>query len=312
LQTKAVRPSEFAPGSGTAPRHHITVGGFLYRSVDDGAGEAAQAVNRAWELWLEGEASMPNLRCIVATLFAAVPLVAASVLASAGPANAAGEILITHAKALAGNVTPGDAAGYPVTISIPGKFQLASNLFVPANKIGIQVTSPYVTIDLNGFVMQGSSVAWYGITGGQHGLVIGNGFITGFKFDGINGTGNRWLVEKLQVDANGRDGIALTGFYQHIHGNIVTGNLARGIACRGCVVSENVVINNGGIGVTATNGATVLGNLIATNTSFGLAGSGLVTGFAHNVITANGNGSLGDQVSGASSLHPNICFNAPC
>jgi hypothetical protein len=84
---------------------------------------------------------MFNRPYIPAALLAALPLLAFS------PAFAAGEILITHAKALAGKVTPGDTAGYPVTISIPSTFELASNLFVAANKIGIQVTSPEVTID---------------------------------------------------------------------------------------------------------------------------------------------------------------------
>jgi hypothetical protein len=134
-------------------------------------------------------------------------LLAALMLLPAAPAAAVdGEILITHAKALAGNVTAGDAAGYPVTISKSGRFKLASNLVVAANKIGIQVTSPYVTIDLNGFLMQGSDVAWYGITGGASAVTIQNGTITRFKFDGINGAGDYWIVDNVRSIENGRDG----------------------------------------------------------------------------------------------------------
>lgn len=41
------------------------------------------------------------------------------------PAQAAdGQILISQAKALAGNVTHGDAPGFPVTLTQPGSYQL--------------------------------------------------------------------------------------------------------------------------------------------------------------------------------------------
>ena len=68
-------------------------------------------------------------------------LLAALALLPATPAFAAGEILITHGKILAGNLTPGDTAGYPGTISTPGAYELVGNLLVPANKIGLQITS---------------------------------------------------------------------------------------------------------------------------------------------------------------------------
>ena len=42
-----------------------------------------------------------------------------------------GVILITQANAQAGNVTPGDLAGFPVTISRSGSYKLASNLTIP-------------------------------------------------------------------------------------------------------------------------------------------------------------------------------------
>jgi hypothetical protein len=79
----------------------------------------------------------------------------------AAPAIATdGQVVITQAKANAGNVTPGDAAGFPVTLSQPGSYVLASNLQAPANTAGIKVNSHDVTIDLNGFRMRG--------VGGRH------------------------------------------------------------------------------------------------------------------------------------------------
>jgi hypothetical protein len=66
-----------------------------------------------------------------------------------------GVILIDQTKALAGNVTPGDAPGFPVTISQPGSYRLDSNLAVPDMTSGILIESDNVTIDLNGFSILG-------------------------------------------------------------------------------------------------------------------------------------------------------------
>jgi len=41
------------------------------------------------------------------------------------------QVVITQRQAQNGNVTPGDAPGFPVQISRPGSYRLASNLRVP-------------------------------------------------------------------------------------------------------------------------------------------------------------------------------------
>ncbi|MFT7773668.1 hypothetical protein [Roseateles sp.] len=63
---------------------------------------------------------------------------------------------IDQTKALAGNVTPGDTPGFPVTISQPGSYKLTSNLTVPAGQSGIVIASSDVTLDLNGFSITGT------------------------------------------------------------------------------------------------------------------------------------------------------------
>jgi hypothetical protein len=110
---------------------------------------------------------------------------------SAVPATAAnGQIVITQAKANAGNVTPGDAPGFPVTLTQPGSYILAGNLQPPAGKIGILVASNDVTIDMNGFRLRGVGGPGTGIYAADfNNVTVRNGTVTGFAADGIHGTG---------------------------------------------------------------------------------------------------------------------------
>src|SRR3954463_6674651 len=65
-------------------------------------------------------------------------------------------VLIDQNRAIAGNVTPGDDPGFPVTISKPGSYRLAGNLTVPgADTSAIVITADAVTLDLNGFSIAG-------------------------------------------------------------------------------------------------------------------------------------------------------------
>src|SRR3954453_1870412 len=83
-----------------------------------------------------------------------IGLASLAVMLAAIPAAAAdGEILINQAKVNAGGITPGDTAGFPATLSRPGRYKLSGNLAVPSGGLGIQVTANEVTIDLNGFTI---------------------------------------------------------------------------------------------------------------------------------------------------------------
>jgi hypothetical protein len=69
-----------------------------------------------------------------------------------------GIVLIDQNRALAGNVTPGDAPGFPVTITQPGSYRLSGNLSAGAAD-GIVVAADDVTLDLNGFNLRGSGAS---------------------------------------------------------------------------------------------------------------------------------------------------------
>src|SRR3954468_7937478 len=84
---------------------------------------------------------------IVTALVAITPTVASAV---------DGIILIDQNKAMTGNVTPGDAPGFPVSITQPGSYRLTTNLIVAdPNTNGIEISANHVTIDLNGFAIIG-------------------------------------------------------------------------------------------------------------------------------------------------------------
>ena len=169
-----------------------------------------------------------------------------------------GIVLIDQNRALAGNVTPGDAPGFPVTISVPGSYRLSGNLTVPdANTTAILVTADNVTVDLNGFsiigptVCVGSPVTSCSPTGSgvgvnaqsQNNVTVVNGTVRGMGGSGIVIFGMGY-VEKVHAISNGFIGISV----------------------RLGVVSGNMVISNGYVGIDVENG-TVSGNLSAGNHS---------------------------------------------
>ena len=258
--------------------------------------------------------------------YTACALLAALTLQPATPAFAAGEILLTHAKALAGNVTPGDAPGYPITLSLPGTYQFSGNVHPTANTIGISIGSDDVTIDLNGFRLHGSTTALFGIAGAAKSVTIKNGTITGFKFDGIFGTGKYWIVDNVRSIENGRDGIVV-GQYAVIASTVVVDNAGSGMFVGpNAVIKSSIVVENTGYGINVgfssviegntvsdngitgiqTVASTVIGNTINENTSYGLAGGGY-TGYSGNTLVGNNIAGGGVEAASVMPQHPNVC-----
>jgi Periplasmic copper-binding protein (NosD) len=195
-----------------------------------------------------------------------------------------GIVLIDQARALAGNVTPGDDPGFPVTISRPGSYRLSSNLTVPATAAGIVLFASGVTIDLNGFQITGSG-AGTGISALQahQGIVVRNGSVTNFD-KGIFLKGLAAEVREVTAFRNTSAGIELGG---------------------GATVSGNRVFSNG-VGISVVNGAVVSGNTLLFNSVFGLrAAAGAV--IRGNSFSLNPGGGL--EVGCPSALIGNTFFN---
>jgi hypothetical protein len=213
-------------------------------------------------------------------LFAGVVLMSAALPGTAFAVD--GQIAITQARAMAGGVTPGDAAGFPVTLSQPGSYVLSGVLTVPnADTDAIVIASDHVTLDLNGFAMLGPTdcsggldpCAGEGVGTGirtdavRFNITIRNGTIQGMGKDGIFLRGDSHLVEYVHSRSNGKNGI------------YISPSQDRGLS----IVTHNTVQRNGATRVQLDTGAASY-NVIDTN------GSGLYleTGtVSYNIVTRN-------------------------
>jgi hypothetical protein len=214
--------------------------------------------------------------------------------------------LISQSNALAGNVTPGDAPGFPVTISVPGSYQLSSDLTVPADATGIEISAFDVTLNLNGWTITGAGgTTGDGIRANFQRATVLNGAVQGMGRHGVLLSTNS-RVEKVRALDNGFNGI-LVGLASIVTGNAAISNGANGIqAVTGSTITGNTAFNNGQNGIVAI-GATVIGNTMVANDAVGLS-AGATTGYTHNVFADNSGGS----VTGGVSLGQNACNGAVC
>lgn len=242
------------------------------------------------------------------------------ILGWAGSALAVdGVVLIDQNRAIAGNITAGDAPGFPVTISKAGSYRLSGNLTVPdENTDAVEITFDNVTLDLNGFAILGPTVcsgtplscspsgSGRGVdAGGKSFITVVNGTIRGMGQIGIlTSFGSR--VENMNVSSCGGTGISVgTGA---VSNNTASSNGGSGISVSDGRVSNNTASSNGGRGINVVAG-TVSNNTATGNASFGL-NLGLNAGYVNNVL-ANNNGG-GPEVSGGVQLGNNLCNGVLC
>jgi hypothetical protein len=274
-------------------------------------------------------------RCILGSTLQRGSLGLAVLLVLAAPVWAVdGVVDINQARALAGGVTPGDTAGFPVTVSQSGSYRLTGNLTVPdANTTAISVTATNVTIDLNGFTILGPTVCSgaplsCNTTGSGVGIdaasvdnvnVI-NGTIRGMGSVGIRlSLGDAGRVDGVTAQSNGSEGIygAAT-----VTNSIASRNGGSGIA-GGTLVTNSTALSNGGYGIDATKAtvtnSTALNNGIVgiqatTVTSSTALNNGLIGIQAVTVTnsTAHSNGAV--QIAASGIAGQNFCGPpfAPC
>lgn len=246
-----------------------------------------------------------------------------SVSLMAAPVN--GPVIIDQNAALHGGVSGNcDAPGFPITICSPGSYILVSNLIVPKDTDGIDVSVPNVTIDLNGFTISGpvsctgtgSTLTCGGSTLGKgiaftgsfvtSNITVRNGTVRGFGLLGVSLTGTGNIVDGINASENLASGIFV--WYGTVSNTTSSRNMAAGFVCFAGQLKHNTAYGNAGSGILL-NRCSATDNATNYNGSYGLSGfHSLVSG---NESDSNGAGDFFNEVGLVSSGN-NSCSGTSC
>jgi hypothetical protein len=183
----------------------------------------------------------------------------------------------------------------PLTISSAGSYYLTTNLTGVAGTNGITIVANNVTLDLNGFTLQGVLLAsWTGlyVSGTRTNITVRNGTISGWGQHGVfAGTfanlSENIVFERLTVSANSGMGIGGAGCaVRNCEASI---NGSYGIYVAPGVVSGCFVLRNGQSGIYIDGaGSEIIGNTCKGNNATGDAGNaGIYINNNNNRIEAN-------------------------
>jgi len=232
------------------------------------------------------------MRCSPQTFLCAVgALLLAALAALARPAAAVdGVIEINQARAMAGGITAGDGAGFPVSINASGSYRLTGNLtFEGTITTAIEVSASDVEIDLNGFsiaggvtctlpptvtCLDGEGSAIRVLTNGSR-LRVHHGSVSGMANYGISASNAALVLEDVELAHNGGGGVS-AGDDSLITRVNATNNGGTGIVVNSAAeVRDSVATLNGAGGITSGDGAVIEGNRVMHNVGHGIyAGSG--------------------------------------
>lgn len=222
----------------------------------------------------------------------------------------------------------------PIVINTSGSYFLSEDVLAFHGQHGIEITASDVTLDLNGFKIQGNTEV-----GSNDGIRIGpnannvsirNGTIKSFQGIGINTptygegygvftpeqlrvtdvcllsngggglrAGNRAMVVNCIAKGNLGYGFFL-GYYSRITGSIASGNTANGIEIRSSShVTGNICESNLGNGIFTASGSSVIsGNSASGNTLNGIIVSGVRSNNRIDSNQVHGNSQNGIRVEG--------------
>lgn len=255
----------------------------------------------------------------------------AIMLAPASALAVDGVVLINQTAVMA-------AGGFPYVIRQPGSYKLSGNLTVPAGTDGIDIHSPNVTLDLNGFAIIGSGTTGtgFGVASQFQDITLRNGGINNFPVGVfVTGTGE---IADLKASGNGTgvqviDCAALPanlipppacsmGFESSQTGFVIVRtsanlNQSDGFFLFNCTVSDSMAKGNGTTGFTVS-GSTLIHNFASSNGFGGMGGvPPLPSLFGSNAVLNNlsGPGFLHFDLligAGGSSQGNNQCTKGPC
>jgi len=242
-----------------------------------------------------------------------------------------GVVIITQADALAGGVTPGDAPGYPITISAAGSYRLGGPLSVTNAAHGFAVNAPLVTLDFNGFVLDGNGVGSFGIYGVARSLTVKNGTVRHFTVSGVVSDKVEAVVSNMRIANVGDGGIVIFNLTSSpadlgtgravLTGNVIVNSGYNGLYsdATACLIKGNVISNSAGSGIwiagsTAGSASTILDNVISGSQDVGIYLDGSAAGLGRNTLVNNTSGGNPAPIGGPGipgSLGPNACIPLP-
>lgn len=246
-------------------------------------------------------------------------------------AAAQAQTLIDQSKAMAGGITPGDAAGYPVTLSVPGSYKLTSHLWVPAGTSGIVITASGVSLDLNGFGIYSSTIdtdcsgagatLQCKVTGGaDHGVTaaagvtdtrVQNGIVANFGGYALR-LNERAIVTRLRASRLGSGGISVGEDSLLAE---VSAYRAVGIgisALGGALIADAAADGNAKTGIAVgfgTAGGLVVSSRATGNGAGGMRSFSLYTNFVDNIADGS---AVGATIAGGVHTAGNYCNSSAC
>jgi len=242
--------------------------------------------------------------------------------------TAQAQTVIDQAKAVAGGITPGDAPGFPITLSLPGSYKLTSSLQAPAGVSAIVITASGVTLDLNSFDIRGTNpCTGWGTTikcniaaGPDQGIEaapgvsdvrVHNGTVWQFGGTAIK-LNERSMLSQLHVTMSGGQSAIVVGEDSLLTGVTAYRNLSTGIqAFLGGLIVDSQSDGNGKIGISVslgTSGSLVANNRANKNGGGGMRSYGTFTNFVDNL--ADDPGFTG--IAGGLSTAGNYCNGQAC
>ena len=205
---------------------------------------------------------------------------------------------------------PGDASNQFI-ITNGGSYYVSARIIGVASKNGISIQADNVTLDLNGFVLNGTvsnPLAGIIVSGSHTNIAIRNGTVTGWGPRGIDAeSANNSQFANLRISDNAGTGITVGGRCS-INDCVIKGNIAHGLwvttGVQGCIIRDcvaNSSLNGDGIRDEG-NGSLIMNCIARSNGGNGIfSGGGGRTTIAGCNLTANG-------ASGINATSGNSCY----
>lgn len=167
--------------------------------------------------------------------------------------------------------TPGSSTALFV-ISQPGSYYLTGNVQGVAGRFGIVINSSNVTLDLNGFTLQGVTGSLDGIAGGGlSNVTVCNGIVRGWGTAGITVFGNSTstVVRNVTAADNASTGIFVNSGCQ-VTECLASGNATAGIVAANSCSIERCVCTGNGRGIDVNDSCAVTRCTATSNTAEGI------------------------------------------